>query len=111
MLDTINKMRALVSMKTTLINELRSDLRTAESRITRLEGGIDQLHTQNVDLQCRVAELEQEQAWYNEQDKEMERQGKSIDVPITLVKECSSLDLVEDPDAMWKKGTHDREQS
>ena len=91
MLDTINKMRALVNMKTTLIEALRSDLDTAVNRIMRLE--------------ARVEELEKEQTWYQQQDEEQERQGQSVDVPVTT-KECSSLDLIEDPDAMWRKGTH-----
>ncbi len=69
-------------MKSVLIEALRSDLETAINKIMRLEG--------------RVEQLEREQAWWKMQDEERERQGTSIDVPVTV-------NLVEDPDALWNK--------
>lgn len=97
MLDSLVKLRALVSMKTSLIEALRSDLETAVGRIMRLES--------------RVTELEREQTWWKQQDEEQERQGTSIDLPVVTIRKTERFNLVEDPDAMWKKGTHNRNSS
>ncbi len=89
---SINKFRALINMKSVLIEALRSDLETAVNKIMRLE--------------ARVTELEHEQAWWKQQDEEAERQGISIDLPVIKIAKHETVDLTDDPDAMWRKGTH-----
>jgi len=71
--DTLNKLRALVSMKTTIIKQLSTDLRVAELRIIHLD--------------VRVKALEEESSWWKALDKEQERLGARddedmVDVPM-----------------------------
>ena len=113
MIDTISKMRALVNMKTTLIAALRSDLEATINKVMRLETRVESITTHNTtlihkvaDLRKRVDELELEQAWWQAQDKEMEAQALTLDLPVVKVIKRETIDLTEDPDAMWKKGTH-----
>ena len=100
MKDTIAKMRALVSMKSTLIEALRSDLEAAARKITKLE-----------------AQVAKHEAWWEAMDKDNDYiarlnpvseyqdgygpamlHGEELGAKTSVAK---TVDLTENPDGMW----------
>jgi len=109
MKDTIAKMRALVSMKSSLIEALRADLEAALRKVTRRDYRITALEE-------RVAELEalSDQAWYEAMDKDTlyinevceEGYGPAMlhgEELRTKTSVAEPMDLTIDPDIIWEK--------
>ena len=93
--DTIEKVRALVSMKTALIDALRGDLETAAQRITHLEAKIDELES--------VLRFQHENAWWKTQDEEMSREELKASVELEMSSESEPMTFEEGLDASWEK--------
>jgi len=75
MLDTIKKMRALVSMKTTLIEAIRADLAQALAKIDVMQDVISQLNNRIRKLETENQQLrdQADPLWWQTLDKEMGR--------------------------------------
>lgn len=123
MKDTLTKLRALVNMKSTLVEAIRADLESALAKNTELEYAFQVICRQNVKLvdenvslkaaearllkdnQDLVAQLEQAQ-WWKAQDEEMARREAEeraneiehhVDVEVQNAQEAA-LQLEEEDD-------------
>jgi len=73
MKDTFTKLRALISMKSCLIEALRSDLASAAAKIDVLTDANRALCRQNKQL------IKQQQEWWTQQDQDDEWVNQQLD--------------------------------